>query len=368
MQRYLKYLVGHLTWPTILITASLTGIIWLTQMLRFVDFMLNRGLSLSDFLYLTGLMLPSLLLILIPVALCIAVIYTYNKLTGDSELIVFNAVGISKMQLALPALYVGAVCALTCFILSFYLMPVATQQFRDIRTFFRDKYASVLLEEEVFNSPMDGLTVFVRKRDRQNNLYGILLHDNRVYEKPITMMAAEGRLEQTPSGPRFYLINGLRQEMREGKVNWLSFDNYALDIAFYGQDVQRKREPDERTIGELFDYRDLPEIEAAKLRAEGHQRILWPLFNLVLPLLVLAIIFSGEFNRRGQWKRMSISAISAAASVLLFFALRNLIVKHPMLIPLMYLLLISITVTSAYVLISGRTIRWRRALKLGELT
>ena len=131
MQRYLKYLVGHLTWPTILITASLTGIIWLTQMLRFVDFMLNRGLSLSDFLYLTGLMLPSLLLILIPVALCIAVIYTYNKLTGDSELIVFNAVGISKMQLALPALYVGAVCALTCFILSFYLMPVATQQFRD---------------------------------------------------------------------------------------------------------------------------------------------------------------------------------------------------------------------------------------------
>ncbi|MFZ4124879.1 MAG: LptF/LptG family permease [Rickettsiales bacterium] len=366
MQRYLKYLMSHLMWPTILVTASLTGIIWLTQMLRFVDFMLNRGLSLSDFLYLTGLMLPSLLLILIPIALTIAVIYTYNKLTGDSELIVFNAVGISKMQLALPAVLVGGICAIICVILSFYLMPVATQQFRDIRTFFRDKYASVLLEEEVFNTPMDGLTVFVRKRDRQNNLYGILLHDNRVYEKPVSMMAAEGKLVQTPSGPRFNLTNGLRQEVRNGKVNWLSFDNYALDIAFYGQDIQRKREPDERTIGELFDYKDVAEADVPKLRAEGHQRILWPFFNLALPLLVLAIIFSGEFNRRGQWKRMTISAVSAAVTVLIFFALRNLVVKQPMLIPLMYLLLIGVSAWSVATLMSGRTIRWRNPLKLRE--
>jgi lipopolysaccharide export system permease protein len=354
-------------WPTILVTACLTGIIWLTQMLRFVDFMLNRGLSLSDFLYLTGLMLPSLLLILIPVALCIAVIYTYNKLTGDSELIVFNAVGVSKLQLALPALYVGTICALICFILSFYLMPAATQQFRDIRTFFRDKYASVLLEEEVFNSPMSGLTVFVRKRDRQNNLYGILLHDNRIYSKPVTMMAAEGKLEQTPNGPRFYLLNGLRQEVREGKVNWLSFDNYALDIAFYGQDIQRKREPDERTIDELFDYKNLPPEEIGKLRAEGHQRILWPFFCIALPLLVLAIIFSGEFNRRGQWKRMTVSAASAALTVLLFFALRNVVVQHPAVIPLLYLLLISVVGWSLYILASGKTIAWRNPLKLREV-
>jgi lipopolysaccharide export system permease protein len=187
-----------------------------------------------------------------------------------------------------------------------------------------------------------------------------LLHDNRVYNKPVTMMAAQGRLEQTTSGPRFYLINGLRQEVREGKVNWLSFDNYALDIAFYGQDIQRKREADERTIGELFDYKDVAPSEIPKLRAEGHQRIVWPFFNLALPLLVLAIIFSGEFNRRGQWKRMSFSAVSSAAMVMVFFALRNLIVKHPWLTPAMYLLLMAIIGVSVYILVSGRTIRWRR--------
>ena len=73
--------------------ANLTAIVWLTQILRFLDFMLSRGLSLLDFLYLTGLMLPSLLLMLLPISLAIAVIYTYNKLTVESELIVLNAVG-----------------------------------------------------------------------------------------------------------------------------------------------------------------------------------------------------------------------------------------------------------------------------------
>ena len=83
----------HMLWPTVIVTASLTAIVWLTQILKFLDFMLSRGLSLGDFLYLTGLMLPSLLLILIPIALGIAVIYTYNRLMVESELIVLNAVG-----------------------------------------------------------------------------------------------------------------------------------------------------------------------------------------------------------------------------------------------------------------------------------
>ena len=76
MRQYERYLFMHLLWPTVLITASLTGIVWLTQVLRFLDFILNRGLSLGDFMYLTGLMLPSLLLILMPICLCIAVVYT----------------------------------------------------------------------------------------------------------------------------------------------------------------------------------------------------------------------------------------------------------------------------------------------------
>jgi lipopolysaccharide export system permease protein len=366
MRRYVQYLVMQLTLPTILITFSLTGIVWLTQVLRFIDFMLNRGLAMSDFLYLTGLMLPSLLLILIPISLAISVLYVYQRLTGESELIVLSAVGVSRLQLALPALMVGAGCALICYTLSLYLMPLSNQKFRDIRTFFRDQYASVLLEEEVFNTPMPGVTVFVRKRDRDNNLFGILIHDNRQAGKEQTLMAGEGRLEQTAAGPRFYLKNGIRQEKKQGKLNWLSFDQYALDIAFYGQQIVRKRQPDERRLGELFDYSAATPEEIPALRADAHQRILWPMFAVTLPCLMLALLLSAEFNRRGQWKRTVLAVSASSLLALAFFALRNLATQQSIFILIMYLLVLGTLGASLWLLASSRsfTIPMPRLLRL----
>lgn len=354
MRQYERYLFMHLLWPTVVITASLTAIVWLTQILKFLDFMLSRGLSLLDFMYLSGLMLPSLLLMLIPVALGIAVIYTYNRLTVESELIVLNAVGISKWQLARPALLLGMVCMLACYALSLVLMPKANEKFQDIRTFFRDKYASVLLEEEVFNSPIDGVTVFVRERDEQNNLSGVLMHDSRDPKQTITMIADHGRMEQTPAGPRFYLQQGMRQQWREGKVSWLAFDDYAIDFAFYGQNVARKRSPDERSIGELFSSEGLNDKQIAAYRAEGHQRLTWPLFALSLPLFALATLFSSEFNRRGQLKRILTASLGMAGMVLVYFITRSLSVTHGWMSALLYANVVGMAAASSYLLYSAR--------------
>lgn len=354
----------HLFWPTVLITVSLTSIVWLTQILRFLDFMLSRGLSVGDFLYLTGLMLPSLLLMLVPIALCLAVIYTYNKLTVESELVVLNAVGVSKWQMARPVLLLGAVCMVFCYALSLYLMPVANGHFRDIRTLFRDKYASVLLEEQVFNNPMDGVTVFVRERDAKNNLYGILLQDSRDPKQNVTMLADHGRMEQTESGPRFYLQHGIRQMLKDGRVSWLAFDDYAIDIAFYGQNTQRKQDPDERSLGELFNPEGLTDKQKAAYRAEGHHRIIWPGFSLVLPLFALATLMSSEFNRRGQWRRMVFAIVGMIALVLLYFAARNMTVKYSGVTVAMYLMAIGPGTLSVSMLISGRVLLWRRRTRL----
>ncbi len=358
MQRYILYLMQHLAWPSLVITASLTGIIWLTQALRFIDFMLSRGLSAGDFLYLTGLMVPSLLLIIIPIALLLAVLYVYNRLMGDSELIVFSAVGVSRMQLALPVIAVASIAMLFTFIISLYLMPLANQKFRDIRVFFRDQYASVLLEENVFNTPIDGLTVFVRERLNDGIMRGILIQDNRDSAHVITMMAEEGKLVQSATGPRFLLKQGQRQELNTGKANisWLSFEDYALDIAFYANAIERKRDADERTLGQLFDTKDIPPEEIPVFRAEAHQRITWPIYTLALPLFVLATLMSSQFNRRGQWKRIVFAAVMAIVIVLIAFSLRNIAVRHPWAIGLMYTLSLGTIAGSLAVLKSGKFI------------
>ncbi len=362
MRQYERYLFMHLLLPAVLVTAALTGIIWLTQMMKFVHYILNRGLTIGDFLYLTGLMLPSLLLVLIPISLGIAVIYTYNRLTSDSELIVLNAVGVSKLQLARPVLELGAIAMVLCYVLALYVMPLANQKFSDLRNFFRDKYASVLLEEEVFNTPVDGITVFVRSRDKKGILHGILLHDNRDIYAPVTMMAERGRLEQTDHGPRFYLEKGVRQQIEQSRISWLSFDDYALDIAFYAKDTVREREPTELFLSDLLKGDAKSEKNNRAMHAEVQQRLAWPMLALILPLLALSTLFTGEFNRRGQWKRIAHAAVSIAVMVLVFFTLRSLITKHMELTPLLYLTCLGVVALSFQMLNTGRYL-WSRRLR-----
>jgi lipopolysaccharide export system permease protein len=352
---YQRYMLRHLLLPTIAITLSLTGIIWLTQMLRFIDFMINRGLSLSDFLYLTGLLLPSLLLILLPIGACIATLYTYQKLSNESELVVLASSGVSSWQLARPAIMLGGIIALICYILGLYLMPLANHKFRDIRTIFRDQYASVLLEEEVFNSPVKGLTVFVRERASNGDLSGVLLHDIRK-GTILTMIANEGRLQTFPdASPRFLLKDGLRQEKKpDGSLSWLSFDEYAVDLGFYASVSQRRKEADERTLFNLFDTQGIAPHRVKLAIAESHQRLSWPLFGLALPLLMAALLQSSEYNRRGQNKRIILSVIMAAVAILGYFGLKSAATSVSALLPLLYLWQIAIISASCYVLIAAK--------------
>lgn len=339
MQRhYIVYLVKNLAWPTLLVAASLTGIIWLTQALRFIDFIVNRGLSLWDFVHITSLLFPTLLLLITPMAFFVGILYAYHKLTAESELVVLQAAGLSYWQLAAPALAVGAVCVTFCYMLSLYVMPLSNRQFNDMRSFLRDNYTSVLLQEEVFTSPVDGLTVFVRSRKSDGQLKGILVHDGRDPDNAITMMADEGRLMQTPAGPQFYLQKGLRQEIRKGgRISWLNFDSYVLDINYYTGIVgKRDRDSDELYLGELLNTATAKPSEIPQRLAEAHQRLVWPVYNIVLCLFGLVVMLTGQFNRRGRWKRLVVGSVGAILLLMAAMGLRNLVVKHSVLLPIMY--------------------------------
>ena len=340
MYRYSIYIIKQLGWSTLLVAFTLTGIVWLGQALRFVDFIVNRGVSFINFLHLTALIIPSLLTIVLPFALLCAVLFTYLKLLQDSEIIVLQSAGLSRMQLARPALQFSALVLLFGYFITLYLLPLTYGQFREMQAFLRDNYASLLLQEEVFSNPVEGLTVFIKQRDNNGTLRGILVHDNRNPEQPITMMAQEGRLMQTPQGPRFFLMNGNRQEMQKGRLSVLNFESYTLDISFYTNKAKsRSVQPAEMYLGELLSYDNPDPLEVAEARAEAHQRIIWPLYTVGLTVFALGMLLSQTYNRRMQWARIGIAILLGIAFLATAIALENAASKKPYLISAMYGLL-----------------------------
>lgn len=362
MYQYNKYISRHLIYSTLLITVSLTSIVWLTQALRFIDVIVNQGVSVGIFLTLTVLLIPSLMFMILPPSMLCAVLFVYNKLKVESELIILQAAGLSKWRLALPAVQVAAAVTLIGYGIALYVQPVTYRQFKELQFFLRNNYTSILLQDGVFSSPVNGLTVFIRERDKHNVLHGILVHDNRVEGTSVTMMADEGKLVETPQGPRFLLLNGNRQEQQNGKLSFLNFDSYTVDISLYATTMgERSSDPQELFLPELFRYDEAASLpENLKRYSEGHQRLLWPIYNICVTLIALAILLSGEFNRRGHWQRI---AIAVTLSMLVLFAavgLRGVMALKPAFTVAAYLNAFLPCILAYYVLKDRLTVRLPR--------
>lgn len=319
---------------------TLTGIVWLTQALKFIDLIVNRGLDVSTFIYLSSLLIPSLLLVIIPIALFVSVLMTYNRLISDSELIVMKSAGLSRLDVTKPALIVAATIALFGYLISLYLLPASYREFKETQAFIRDNYASVLLQEGVFSTPTSGLTVYIESREDNGMLKGILVHDSRSSETSITYMAQEGRLTNSANGAQFELINGSMQETNKesGNLTFLNFESYPFDLSsFTNKANTRRRTPEERYIFDLLAPQESDIKFRNKLLAEGHNRIIWPLYGIVLTLIALASLLSGQFNRRGNWKRIVSATVIGVVFLASGISIKGLATKFPVLAIFMYI-------------------------------
>lgn len=341
MQAITRYIFNQLLTATVMVTVCLTFAVWLTQSLRLIDYIVNRGLPATTFFSFVGLLLPSFLGVVLPVSTFCAVIFVYHKLITDSELVVLRAVGLSQLQLARPALILAGLVTVAVYSITLYFLPVSYRAFKELQYQIRNDYSAVLLQEGVFNTVSDGITVYVRERTADGELRGILVHDSRDPGKPVTMLAERGALVRSDTGPRVVMVNGNRQQVEEdsGNLAMLYFDRYTVELTRFQETVNsRWREPRERFLPELLNPAATADDKQYRneLVAEGHQRLVAPLYSLAFILVGLAGLLSGEFNRRGQVRRVLVAILCVAVLEGASLAVHDLASRWVQAIPGMY--------------------------------
>ena len=343
MQKVSGYILRRSTVAFLFVTLSLVCAIWLMQSLRLIDLIVNRGLPFSMFLYMSMLMLPTFLALILPISLFTAVLFAYNRLTMDSELLVMRAAGISQTGLSKSAFLLAGIVTVIIYSLTLYLLPLSFREFKDRQVTIRNDFSTVLLQDGVFTELAMGITVFVRERGAEGELLGVLVHDGRNSEKPVTMMAENGALVRTDEGPQVIMVNGNRQEVSKdsGALSLLYFDRYVLDVHSVDKALDKRwREPRERFLDELF-FPDMTDgnnqFNAAKLRAEGHRRLTLPIYALTFTVIALAALLSGDYARRGLGKRITTAIILIVAIQGAALGFTNLAARFPWLVPLIYL-------------------------------
>jgi len=348
---YQKYIIKCILVPVLLITFVSTGLIWITQILKLL-YLIDKGIDISYFCKIILFIVPSLLFVIIPFVTIIGIIFVYDRLSNERQLIILKNVGLSNFKLAKPALVFSLFTTIFAYFISGFLMPYSYGKLKSNLTFIKDNHISKIITAKTFNQISKTITIFVRENSPNGELKGLVLFDNRDAENSVILFARTGILRINNNTPIIYLKEGNRQAYdSNNNLTKLYFDNISIELKNLqvGENNGFNKDINEYYINELLKPASYhTEQKKMKLIAEGHQRILWPLYSFSLTFLSLSIFLSYSYSRKFQIKPILSAASGIIIVTCLHFTSQNLAARNLQFIYLSYSILLCSTIVSIF--------------------
>ncbi len=180
---------------------ALTGVVWVTQALRQIDLLTSKGQTILVFLTITGLTVPSLLAIIAPVALFAGVLYSLNKLNGDSELVVMSASGDFAGTLLRPFLLLFVLVFLLVAALYVEVMPRSFDAIEALTALIHADFIANFARPGAFNE-MDARFHLPLSRARARRLAAWRVHAGSPRSRPYHHLYRRGRQDGRQGGSR----------------------------------------------------------------------------------------------------------------------------------------------------------------------
>jgi lipopolysaccharide export system permease protein len=340
-----RYIFRQTVLACFFVIAVLTTIVFLMQSLRFIDLVINAGAP-GIFIWLqTLLYLPSALEIIIPIGCVAGILFIYNRLTMDSELIVLRALGFSPLRLARPGLILASMLGIGLWGSMGWISPASKSAAYTMRQDIRAHMTSLIFREGIFNEAGKGLMVYIRERDKTGRLKGLIIHDSRDAAKsPSTIIARSGILVSTPMGQQVLVYDGSRQEVdsKTGVMRRLDFTQYTIDLPEQEKGSRlRTPEVEERSTSLLISSLEKKDSfslrEIRQMRVELQKRFLLPFLVPGFAVIGLSFLLFGGHERRGQGRRVVMAVSAVVLLQILFLVSYNLAKQSPFGFPMMLL-------------------------------
>ncbi|WP_338331553.1 LPS export ABC transporter permease LptF [Acetobacter sp. LMG 32666] len=358
LQRHLltldRYVLRQLLVALAATTGGLTALIWLMQSLHFVSLVVDRGLSLRVFIGLTSLLLPSFVAVVMPITTFVVSLFIYQRLSNDRELTVMQAAGLSPFALARPGLICATFSALVVFVLNVWIVPTTYHAFRQYEIQIRNKMAAFMLQDGVFTKISNTMTVYIRSRDKNGVLWGILVEDDRQPDNHATILASHGNMVIVNDVPRVVLYDGSRQviDRKTGRLNMLVFKQDTMDFSTVHPSNQHTRDSAEMSLSELLSPAPnaVSVRDRGKFRVEGWRRVTSPLTCFSFAMIGMFAMLRGTFSRHGGVTRPLVAVLCVVGLLAMTMLLQNLAGRNIRLLPLIPLLATLPGLVCAYVL------------------
>src|SRR5215213_4318550 len=146
-----RYFLRQLVSPFFFSLAALTGFMLISQVAKKFGALVGKGLPWSVITEVFVLSLPFIVAMTLPMAVLLAVLYTFSHLAADNEITAMRASGISPYQVLRPVLVWGACMAALNFAFVDQVLPRTNARLRALLIDIGRKKPTFELREQVIN-------------------------------------------------------------------------------------------------------------------------------------------------------------------------------------------------------------------------
>ncbi|MEM1152030.1 MAG: LptF/LptG family permease [Pseudomonadota bacterium] len=335
MNRIQKYLFGEVLRTVLTIVGGLALLALLAQGLSQTDLIIENRQSALTYFYIVMLGAPQVIALLTPLALFIATVWSLNRIHKDNEVVVAQAAGMARWQVASPIIRLACIAAVAHLTINLWVQPTAQRTLRENVADIRQDLVAALIQPGQFTEADDKLTFYARD-SQGDDLRGILISDGRDPTRRVDYLAQEGTVIRVDGTPAIVMRNGQIHDLYENaSLSILDFDQYTFDLApFMAEQGQVTLKSSDRYLHELFFYDRKNYLEVSNAEgflAEAHARLTMPLLNIAMAMIAIMAVIGGDFSRRGYSKRIGIATAGALGLVIVQLSVQSAAASDPVL-------------------------------------
>ena len=215
---------------------ALAAVVWTIQAVNFLDLITEDGHAFTTYFYYSLLTLSKVLTKLIPFCFLTAIILTIIKFERDNELIVLWTSGLNKIHIVNLIFRISVLVMLLQLLLTNIFNPTLLNFSRTLLKNSQLQFIPSLLKEKQFNDAVEGLTIFIEKKDENQIYKNIFIRDDGKILSKIagssssTIFAKSGHMSEDEKN--LILYNGNIQKLNEdGDVNIIQFQKTTLNLS-----------------------------------------------------------------------------------------------------------------------------------------
>jgi LPS export ABC transporter permease LptG len=307
-----RYILRQLAAPFFFALAAQTSLMLLSQVAKKFGALVGKGLPWTVILEVFVLSLPFIIAMTLPMAVLIAVLYTFSHLAADNEITATRASGISVYQVLLPVLLWGVFMSAFNFAFVDQVLPRTNARLRSLLIDIGRKKPTFELREQVINEvpPSQYFLRASRIDAATGRLRGVTIYDvggeasrRIIYADSGLMAYAEGQTDLS-----LRLFDGSIHQYRPAEPTRFQLTSFAVnDVRVKNVFDELERNTSESVRGdremstcEMLTVIQNAEHEKAEARRDRGELVVHDLRRLLgLPALPAPAPFQSDTGRGG---------------------------------------------------------------------